>query len=94
MIPHPNPESSGLRGQPLSTIEVGQRARVNGITTRIRGAERRRLMDLGIVAGTQITAEMRSPGGDPTAYRVRGAVIALRENQAREIKVTHELDQE
>jgi len=39
-------------------------------------------MDLGIVPGTEITADMRSAGGDPTAYRIRGATIALRKDQA------------
>ena len=52
-----------------------------------RGAERRRLFDLGILPGTKITAEFESPSGNPAAYKVRGAVIALRENQAQHIKV-------
>jgi Fe2+ transport system protein FeoA len=30
---------------------------------------------------------MRSPGGDPTAYRIRDALIALRSDQARQIRV-------
>jgi hypothetical protein len=30
---------------------------------------------------------MRSPGGEPTAYRIRGALIALRRRQAEQIKV-------
>jgi Fe2+ transport system protein FeoA len=39
-------------------------------------------MDLGLLPGTTITAEMTSAGGDPTAYRVRGALIALRKTQS------------
>jgi Fe2+ transport system protein FeoA len=34
-----------------------------------------------------ITAEFASPGGDPTAYRIRGALIALRRAQALLIQV-------
>jgi Fe2+ transport system protein FeoA len=45
------------------------------------------LLDLGIVPGTAVTAEVRSPGGDPTAYRIRGTLIALRKNQANLIKI-------
>jgi Fe2+ transport system protein FeoA len=45
-------------------------------------------MDLGILPGTRIEVEMRSPLGDPVAYRVRGSVIALRNKQAREIEIT------
>lgn len=48
---------------------------------------RRRLMDLGLLPGTHLCAELRSPLGDPVAYRVRGALIALRREQAREIKI-------
>jgi ferrous iron transport protein A len=45
-------------------------------------------MDLGLVPGTVIEVEMTSPLGDPTAYRVRGAQIALRREQARLVQVT------
>jgi Fe2+ transport system protein FeoA len=44
-------------------------------------------MDLGILPGTNIAVEMKSPLGDPTAYRVRGAVIALRRVQAQKIQI-------
>jgi Fe2+ transport system protein FeoA len=37
--------------------------------------------------GTWIAAELVSPSGDPTAYRVRGALIALRREQAALIQV-------
>ena len=48
----------------------------------VRGVERRRFFDLGILPGTKITAEFESPSGNPAAYKIRGAVIALREGQA------------
>jgi Fe2+ transport system protein FeoA len=44
-------------------------------------------MDLGILPGTVVAAEMASPGGDPTAYRIRDALIALREEQAQLINI-------
>ncbi len=50
-----------------------------------RGPERRRLMDLGILPGTRIEVELRSPLGDPTAYKVRGTLIGLRRSQAQQI---------
>ena len=37
--------------------------------------------------GTRITSELRGPSGDPTAYRIRGALIALRNDQAAQIYV-------
>jgi ferrous iron transport protein A len=39
------------------------------------------------VPGTLITIEYASPGGDPVAYRIRGALIALRRTQAELIQV-------
>jgi Fe2+ transport system protein FeoA len=44
-------------------------------------------MDLGILPGTVIAAELVSPGGDPVAYRVRGTLLALRREQAEHILI-------
>ena len=44
-------------------------------------------MDLGILPGTLIRAEVTSPIGDPTAYRIRDALIALLAEQAEVIRV-------
>ena len=48
----------------------------------------RRMLDLGITEGTPIQNLMRSPSGDPTAYIIRGAVIALRKKDAADILVS------
>ncbi len=74
----------------LSGLRPGGRAKVLGLTPACRGAERRRLLDLGFVAGTPVEVEMVSPAGDPTAYRVRGTVIALRREQAGLIRIATE----
>ncbi len=71
----------------LSSLKPGQTARVVSLSRACRGSERRRLMDLGILPGTTIKAEMISPSGDPTAYRIRGALIALRKEQADYINI-------
>ncbi|WP_338823244.1 hypothetical protein MHOCP_14610 [Moorella humiferrea] len=52
-----------------------------------QGLTRRRLMDLGLVPGTRVVALRRSPGGDPTAFFIRGAVIALRREESRQVLV-------
>jgi Fe2+ transport system protein FeoA len=72
----------------LSQLKPGESARVVSISPRSQGAERRRFLDLGILPGTLITAEMVSPSGDPTAYHIRGAMIGLRQEQARLIHIT------
>lgn len=73
----------------LSDLNTGEEANIVSISPRCRGPERRRLMDLGILPGTRVFAELRSPNGDPTAYRIRDSLIALREEQARMIFVEH-----
>jgi DtxR family Mn-dependent transcriptional regulator len=72
----------------LTNLKLGEKGKVVNISPACRGPERRRFMDLGILPGTVITAEMRSPGGDPTAYIIRDALIALRREQANLINVT------
>lgn len=71
----------------LSDVAVGEQALVVGFSRFCRGMERRRLLDLGLLPGTLVEAKMASPSGDPVAYRVRGAVIALRRSQAHQIHV-------
>lgn len=71
----------------LAALRPGQQGQVVDISPRCRGAERRRMMDLGILPGAVITAELVSPSGDPTAYRIRGAMIALRREQAQLINI-------
>ena len=72
----------------LSDLSVGQSGRVLRLSSRLRGMERRRLLDLGIIPGTIVSAELASPGGgDPMAFRVRGALIALRTDQTRLIEI-------
>lgn len=71
----------------LGQLRPGERGQVTGISPRCRGAQRRRLMDLGILPGTTIEVDFESPSGDTQAYRIRGALIALRDEQAQWILV-------
>ncbi len=61
---------------PLNALEEGQCATVS----RLRSDEaiRRRLQDMGLIEGTRVECVQKSPWGDPTAFLIRGAVIALR----------------
>jgi Fe2+ transport system protein FeoA len=69
----------------LDQIKAGQQAVI--VALEHSGVQRRRLMDLGFVPGTRVEVALKNPLGDPTAYLVRGAVIALRRVQARHIQV-------
>lgn len=64
----------------LSDLRVGQSARVTCV--RAEPALRRRLLDIGLIPGTTVTCVALSPAGDPAAYRIRGAIIALRTRDA------------
>ena len=46
---------------------------------------KRRLLDLGLIEGTNIELVLVSPFKDPKAYEVRGTTIALREEDAKKI---------
>jgi len=51
------------------------------------GDDARRLMELGFLPGTRITAGLSAPGGDPRVFQVDGSEIALRRETARKLKV-------
>ena len=51
------------------------------------GSIHRRLLDLGLVKGTKITPVLISPSGDPTAYEIRGSLIALRDEDSKHIEI-------
>ena len=71
----------------LSTLSIGEEGIVVGISKACRGQQRRRLLDFGVVPGTVIKAEMKSVGGDPVAYRIRGANVALRKKHTDQIYI-------
>ena len=90
----PGAELDGFAGETLADVPPGQVARVLGINSSLQGPQRRRLLDLGLVPGTVVEAELASAGGDPVAYRIRGALIALRKDQSRWIQVDRNVGQE
>lgn len=69
----------------LDMIPCGKSAKVKELTS--AGNLRRRMLDLGLIIGTIVESLRKSPSGDPTAYVIRGAVIALRSEEASKIMV-------
>jgi ferrous iron transport protein A len=49
---------------------------------------RRRLMELGILPGTEVVVVRVAPLGDPMELRVRGCHLSIRRGEARAIAVT------
>lgn len=66
----------------------------NGIIENIKcdGNIKRRLLDLGLVKGTNIKPVLVSPSKDPRAYEVRGTIIAIRKEDAQNIEVVNWFD--
>jgi len=70
---------------PLHRLPLGCTGRVKELRTKDNA--RRRMLDLGLISDTVVEALCQSPSGDPIAYRIRGAVIALRSEEAANIFV-------
>lgn len=71
---------------PLFEVSVGSRAKVFELLS--AGLSRRRMLDLGLIPGTVMDVIRKSPLGDPIAYNIRGALIALREEESKQILVS------
>lgn len=65
----------------LSDMKIGETAVVERLL--IHGSMRRRLLDLGLCECAKVKCVGKSPLGDPSAYLIRGAVIAIRAADAR-----------
>lgn len=70
---------------PLHLLPLGKAGKVKELIC--DGNIRRRMLDLGLISDTEVEALQKSPSGDPTAYRIRGAVIALRSEEASKILI-------
>ncbi|GAB1475228.1 FeoA family protein [Bacillota bacterium] len=70
---------------PLDRLLIGQK----GVVTEIDApeSEKRRFRALGLISGTTVQSLHKSPSGDPTAYFIRGTVIALRNTDAEKVLV-------
>jgi len=71
----------------LLNLKVGESAKVRTLLTAT--SMRRRLQDIGLVEGTIIKCLQKSPFGEPVAYLIRGAVIALRSEETEKILIEH-----
>ncbi|MDR3178829.1 MAG: ferrous iron transport protein A [Oscillospiraceae bacterium] len=69
----------------LDNISVGKTVKIIKLLS--TGIKRKRLLDLGFIKGTKVSVLNKSPFGNPVAYLLRGAVIALRKEDAKNILV-------
>ncbi len=69
----------------LNDIAPGEHAVIRSLQA--TGSIRRRLLDIGLIKNTNVKCIGRSPGGDPSAYLIRGAVIAIRSEDCANILI-------
>ena len=69
----------------LRDISCGDKVRVTGING--AGPLKRRIMDMGITKGTELTVRKTAPLGDPIEITVRGYELSLRKADAEIIEV-------
>ena len=70
----------------LNNLPINCRGKVEKINC--DGNIRRRMLDLGIVKGTNIIPVLKSPFGDPIAFEIRGSIISLRREISELIDVS------
>ncbi|WMW23400.1 FeoA family protein [Methanolobus mangrovi] len=69
----------------LDTLKPGEKARITKV--RVKGAARRKLFDMGMVAGADIELIRNAPLGDPMEYRIKGYHLSIRKEEARDIYI-------
>ena len=74
----------------LSDLRPGERGRVIALTA--DGPMRRRVLELGLVGGTEVACVGQSPFGDPRAYEICRAVIAIRRRDAAGVRIERVLE--
>ena len=70
----------------LNELEVGKIAKVVRING--EGAVKRRIMDMGLVKGTEVTVRKVAPLGDPIEITVRGYELSIRKDEAASIEIS------
>ena len=69
----------------LKDVPVGQSARI--VKLHGAGAVKRRIMDMGLTRGTEVTVRKLAPLGDPLELTVRGYELSLRKADAEAVEV-------
>lgn len=69
----------------INNLQVGDKAIITKLD--VKEDIKRRLLDIGLIEGTQIECALKSPMGNPIAYLIRGALIAIRKEDSKNILV-------
>ncbi|KXS44165.1 ferrous iron transport protein A [Methanolobus zinderi] len=69
----------------LDTLMPGDLARITKV--RVKGPARRKLFDMGMVAGSEVELIRKAPLGDPLEFRIKGYNLSIRKDEAKQIFV-------
>ncbi|MBQ9807634.1 MAG: ferrous iron transport protein A [Ruminococcus sp.] len=69
----------------LKEVKIGDTVKVKKLTG--EGAVKRRIMDMGLTKGTQVTVRKVAPLGDPIEVTVRGYELSIRKADAEMVEV-------
>lgn len=69
----------------LSELKVGEKGKVVRVAS--KGAVRRRIMEMGIISGAEISVKGFAPFGDPMELGIKGYSLSLRKAEALDIIV-------
>lgn len=69
----------------LKEVKIGDTVRV--VKLHGEGATKRRIMDMGITRGVEVTVRKVAPLGDPIQVTVRGYELSIRKADAEMIEV-------
>ena len=64
----------------LSEFTIGERGKIKSVSG--EGAIRRRLFDMGVTPGAELTMRKKAPLGDPIEITIRGYELTLRKVEA------------
>ncbi|MCD4672668.1 MAG: FeoA domain-containing protein [Anaerolineaceae bacterium] len=78
-------EQAAVQHVPLNKLNVGQRGIVVSVGS--KGPVKRRMMDMGLVPGSEVSVLRVAPLGDPIEFRVKGYSLSLRKSEAKDIIV-------
>ncbi len=69
----------------LNEVPLGATCLIKSINNDI--GIKRRFYDLGLIPKVEVTSLFKSPLGDPTAYLIKGSIIAIRREDAKKVEV-------
>ena len=70
----------------LNELEIGKTGKV--VRLNGEGAVKRRIMDMGLTKGTEVTVRKVAPLGDPIEVTVRGYELSIRKDEAASIEIS------